>query len=81
MLNRLSYLAAHGYLRPSSPFAGAYREVEQRARQLLMMLLKVRVLSRAKRVWDVRRIDQIITSMDDVSQQEEGILKAVLKAL
>ena len=46
-----------------------------------MMLLKVRVLSRVKRVWDVRRIDQIITSMDDLSQKEECILRAVLKAL
>lgn len=81
MLNRLSYLAAHGYLRPSAPFHGAYREVEQRAYQLLMMLLKVRVRLKTKRVWDVRRIDQIVTLMDDLSQKEACILRAVLKAL
>ena len=81
MLNRLSYLEERGYLRPSDQFHQAYKEVEQKAHQIHLMILKLRALLKVKRAWDMDRILKIITLLDDISQREERILKDVLKAL
>ncbi|MCY3682804.1 MAG: hypothetical protein OXH16_15495, partial [Gemmatimonadetes bacterium] len=58
----------------------AYKEVEHKAHQVHLMMLKLRALAEAKRAWDVERILKIITLLDDISQREERILKNVLKA-
>ena len=71
----------HGYLRPSDQFHQAYKEVEQKANQIHLMMLKLRALVKVKRAWDLGRINKIIISLDDISQREERILKDVLKAL
>ena len=42
MLNRLAYLEERGYLRPSDQFHQAYKEVEQKAHQIHLMMLKLR---------------------------------------
>ena len=81
MLNRLAYLEEQGYLRPSDQFHQAYKEVEQKAHQVHLMMLKLRALVEVKRAWDMDRILKIITLLDDISQREERILKDVLKAL
>ena len=81
MLNRLAYLEEGGYLRPSDQFPQAYKEVEHKAHQIHLMMLKLRALVKVKRAWDVDRILKIITLLDDISQREERILKDVLKAL
>ena len=81
MLDRLSYLEKHGYLRPSEQFHQAYKEVEHKAHQIHLMMLKLRALGEVKKVWDMDRILKIITLLDDISQREERILKNVLKAL
>ena len=81
MLDRLSYLEEHGYLRPSDQFHQAYKEVEHKAHQVHLMMLKLRALGEIKRAWDIDRILKIITLLDDISQREERILKNVLKAL
>ncbi len=81
MLDRLAYLEEHGYLRPSDQFHQAYKEVEQKAHQIHLMMLKLRALLEVKKVWDIDRILKIITLLDDISHREERILKNVLKAL
>ena len=81
MLNRLAYMEEYGYLRPSDQFHQAYKEVEQKANQIHLMMLKLRALVEVKRAWDTGRILKIITWLDDISQREERILKDVLKAL
>ncbi|MCY3680530.1 MAG: hypothetical protein OXH16_03985, partial [Gemmatimonadetes bacterium] len=59
----------------------AYKEVEHKAHQVHLMMLKLRALVEVKRTWNVDRILKIITSLDDIAQKEERILKDVLKAL
>ena len=68
-------------MRPSDQFYQAYKEVEQKANQIHLMMLKLRALLKVKRAWDAGRILKIITLLDDISQREERILKNVLKAL
>ncbi|MCY3872510.1 MAG: hypothetical protein OXG87_23435, partial [Gemmatimonadetes bacterium] len=75
------YLEERGYLRPSDQFHQAYKEVEHKAHQIHLMMLKLRALGEIKKAWEVDRILKIITSLDDISQREERILKNVLKAL
>ena len=81
MLNRLAYLEECGYLRRSDQFYQAYKEVEHKAHQVHLMMLKLRALVEIKRTWDMDRILKIITLLDDISQREERILMDVLKAL
>ena len=68
-------------MRPSDQFHQAYKVVEQKAHQIHLMMLKLRALGEIKRTWDMDRILKIVTSLDDISQREERILKDVLKAL
>ena len=68
-------------MRPSDQFPQAYKVVEQKAHQIHLMMLKLRALGEIKRTWDMDRILKIVTSLDDISQREERILKDVLKAL
>ena len=81
MLDRFSYMEEHGYLRPSDQFHQAYKEIEHKAHQIHLMMLKLRALGEIKRAWDIDRILKIITLLDDISQREERILRNVLKAL
>ena len=68
-------------MRPSDQFPQAYKEVEQKAHQVHLMMLKLRALLEVKRAWDVDRILKIINLLDDISQREERILKDVLQVL
>ena len=59
MLDRLAYLEEHGYLRPPDEFHQAYKEIEHKAHQIHLMMLKLRALLEVKKAWDIDRILKI----------------------